>query len=143
MYANSTVRNIDYNTGQVFINEKIEEEKFPDLEFSYVFRFNSVQFLMFCWKKDSENIERNNIILKFQYPYKFLTESSEKTILPICTDELNYHRIEHIHVNWDVIKEVQIMRKLASGGEYKFKKEVEKEWQIEEKNIAKKHPRQR
>lgn len=143
MYANSTIRNIDYNTGQVFLNEEVEKEEFPDLEFSYVFRFNSVQFLLFCWKKDSENIERNNVILKFQYPYKFLEKTCEKTKLPICTDEMNYHRIEHIHVNWDGLNDIQIMRKVASGGEYKFKKDAEKEWRIEEENIAKEHPRKR
>ena len=52
-YSNSTIRNIDYSTGNVTINDDVQKEELPDLEFSYVFRFNSVQLLLLCWKKDS------------------------------------------------------------------------------------------
>lgn len=139
--SNSTISHINYDTGEVSVNEDVEEENLPDLEFSYVFRFNSVQFLLFCWKKESEKIETNNIILKSQYPYAFLENTGSKAILPVCTDEVNYHRFEYIHVNWDGINEVQIMRKLASGGQYKFKEFAENEWKKEENNIAQKNPR--
>ena len=47
-YSNSTIRNINYETGQITLNEDIEKENFPDLKISYVFRFNSVQFLLCC-----------------------------------------------------------------------------------------------
>lgn len=34
LYANSTVRNVDYETGQIYLNENVEKEKFPDLRIS-------------------------------------------------------------------------------------------------------------
>lgn len=140
-YANSTIRYIDYSTGKVTINDEVQKEEFRDLEFSYVFRFNSVQFILLCWKKDSEEIERNNVVLNYQYPYALLNQTDKNTTLPICTDEINYHKFDHIHVNWDGLQEVQAMRKLASGGKYTFKESAENEWKKEEKSIANKHPR--
>lgn len=44
-------------TGQITLNEDREKENFPDLKISYVFRFNSVQFLLLCWDKKSDKIE--------------------------------------------------------------------------------------
>lgn len=57
-YSNSTIRNVNYETGQITLNDDIEKESFPDLEISYVFRFNSVQFLLLCWDKKSNKIEK-------------------------------------------------------------------------------------
>ena len=65
LYSNSTIRHIDYNTGEVFLNEDIKKEEFPDLRLSYAFRFNSVQLLLFCWDKESTSIEQNNICLLY------------------------------------------------------------------------------
>lgn len=140
-YANSTIRHIDYSTGKVTINDEVQKEELPDLEFSYVFRFNSVQFILLCWKKNSEQIERNNVVLNYQYPYALLNNTCKSTTLPICTDEVNYHKFDHIHVNWDGLLEVQTMRKLASGGKYTYKEAADVEWKKEEDDIAKKHPR--
>ncbi len=140
-YSNSTIRHINYGTGEIILNDDIKKEDFQDLALSYVFRFNSVQFLLICWDKQSENIEQNNVVLKCQYPYYLMNSSENKAVISICTDELNYHRFEHIHVKWDGLFEVGTMRKLASGGEYKYKKLYEEAWIEEEKNIAKSHPR--
>ena len=141
LYSNSTIHHINYETGQITINKEVDFEKLKDLVFSYVFRFNSVQFLLFCWKKESENIKQNNIILEYQYPYAFLSDSNPSILLPICTNEINYHRFDQIHVKWDGLCEVEIMRKLASGGLYAFKETADIKWKREEAEIAKKHPR--
>ena len=141
LYANSIVRNIDYETGQVFLNDDVQKENFPDLRISYLFRFNSVQFLLMCWDKTSEKIEENNVVLSCQYPYCLLKATETKTVLPVCTDEFNYHQFEHIHVKWDGLFEVGLMRKLASGGKYQFKELYEREWEKEEENIKQQHPR--
>jgi hypothetical protein len=141
LYSNSTIRNIDYETGQIFLNENIEKEEFPDMKVSYLFRFNSVQFLLMCWDKNSENIERNKVVLGCQYPYYLMKENDEKAILPLCTDEINYHKYGHIHVRWDGLSEVGLMRKQASGGTYEYKELYEKEWLKEEKRIKERHPR--
>lgn len=140
-YSNSTIRHFDRSTGKVTINDEVQKEEFPDLEFSYVFRFNSVQFILLCWKKDSKQIDRNNAILKFQYPYEFLNDTGTSLALPICTDEINYHVFYHIHVTWDGLFEVETMRKLSCGSKYIYKKSAEVKWKKEEENIAKKHPR--
>ena len=141
LYSNSTIRHIDYNTGEVFLNEDIKKEEFPDLRLSYAFRFNSVQLLLFCWDKESTSIEQNNIVLECQYPFHLLKKGEKQAILPVCTDELNYHRFDHIHVKWDGLFEVGLMRKYASGGKYEYKELCEKEWLEEEKKISKEHPR--
>lgn len=141
LYSNSIVRNIDYETGQVFLNDDVPKENFPDLRISYLFRFNSVQFLLMCWDKMSEKIEENNVVLSCQYPYCFMKADEAKTVLPVCTDEFNYHQFEHIHVKWDGLFEVGLMRKLASGGKYQYKELYEKEWEKEEENIKQQHPR--
>ena len=141
LYANSIVRNIDYETGQVFLNDDVQKENFPDLRISYLFRFNSVQFLLMCWDKTSEKIEENNVVLSCQYPYCLMKATETKTVLPVCTDEFNYHQFEHIHVKWDGLFEVGLMRKLASGGKYQYKELYEREWEKEEENIKQQHPR--
>ena len=97
-YSNSTIRNINYETGQIMLNENIEKENFPDLKISYVFRFNSVQFLLLCWDKESNKIEQNRTVLQCQYPYYLMKENDAKAVLPICTSELNYNRFDHIHM---------------------------------------------
>lgn len=66
-----------------------------------------------------------------------------KATLSVCTDEINYHHFEQVHVKWDEFFEVQSMRKIASGGKYEFKESAGIEWDKEEKDIAKKHPRKR
>lgn len=142
LYSNSVIRNIDYETGQIFFSDSIEKEDFPDLRVSYVFRFNSVQFLLLCWEKHSAKIEQNNVVLSCQYPYHLMRQNDGKAELPVCTDEFNYHRFEHIHVSWDGCFEVGAMRKYASGGKYEFKELYEKEWKKEEEKLKEGHPRQ-
>jgi len=66
--------------------------------------------------------------------------NDEKAVIPLCTDELNYHKYEHIHVGWDGLFEVGLMRKYASGETYEYKELYEKEWAEEEKRIKEKHP---
>lgn len=139
--SNSTIRNIDYETGQIFLNENLKKEEFPDLEISYVFRFNSVQFILMCWNKDSKKIEQNKTVLKYQYPYYLMKASDKKAILPLCTNEVNYNIYENIHVSWDGLFEVGQMRKLASGGKYNYKELIENKWKEEEKKIREKYPR--
>lgn len=138
-FDNSTIQYIDYQTGQIHLNENVKNERFENLVFSYVFRFNSLQFLLLCWDKKTDN-EKSKIVLKYQYPYALLDESGEADLL-VCTDEINYHHIEHIHVNWDLIKEVQTMRRLSSPEQFEIKEKLEKEFRKTEKMIAKENPR--
>lgn len=70
--ANSMVENIDYTTGQIRIREPFEVETFEGLLLSYIFRFNSGQFILLCWDKDSPKLEQNLTVIKLQYPYTML-----------------------------------------------------------------------
>ena len=56
---------------------------------------------------------------------------------------MNFHHFEYVHVKWDGLFEVGHMRKLASGGSYKFKEEYEKEWLKFEEELKEKHPRKK
>lgn len=143
-FENSTIQYINYITGEIFINEQGNElATFPDLCFSYLFRFNNIQFLLLCWDKNSKNIEQNNIVLHCQYPYYLMNPTDKHGEISLCTDELNYHRAELIHVSWDLLFEVGKMRKLASGGTYKSKDLYDKLLMEKEKEIIKNHPRSR
>ena len=82
LYANSVVRHIDYETGQVFFNDNVSKETFQDLRLSYLFKFNSVQLLLMCWGKGSEKINENNIVLSCQYPYHLMKAGEIKAQLP-------------------------------------------------------------
>ena len=70
-----------------------------------------------------------------------MKENDAKAVLPICTDELNYHRFDHIHVRWDGLYEVGLMRRYASGDNYEYKESYERAWKEEEKKIKNEHPR--
>ena len=52
-------------TGEIFLNDDVKKLCFDDLKLSYLFRFNSAQFLLMCWDKCSTKIRKNNIILSF------------------------------------------------------------------------------
>lgn len=73
--------------------------------------------------------------------FGLLNVNETKAQLPVCTDEINYHEVGQIHVKWDGLFEVGLMRKIASGGEYKFKNSYEKEWEKEEIKLRQEHPR--
>ena len=119
----------------------VPDAMFGNLRVSYLFKFNSVQFLLLCWDKSSDKIEQNNIVLECQYPYCMLKAGNTTVTLAKCTDEFNYHHFEHIHVRWDGLFEVGVMRKYASGGNFKYKDEYEKKWDEEEQKIIDEHPR--
>ena len=141
-YENSTIRYLDYETGQIFLNDENQVQTFKDLEFSYAFRFNSVQFLLMCWKKGSENIDNGKVVLKYQYPYTLLSEEENTASLSLCTDESNYHHFEQIHVSWDGLFEVGRMRKLATpDSEKQYLQQLQSAWKEEEKRLKEEHPR--
>lgn len=141
-YENSTIRHLDYETGRIFLNDENQVQTFKDLEFSYAFRFNSVQFLLMCWKKDSENIDNENVVLKYQYPYALLSKGENIASLSLCTDESNYHHFEQIHVSWDGLFEVGRMRKIATSDSTKqYLQQLQDAWKEEEERLKEEHPR--
>lgn len=143
-YSNSIVDNIDYTTGQIHIRKQQEIEVFESLKFSYLFRFNSVQLIIMCWCKEitDEILDRNNVILKIQYPYTVLSNCNTAT-LSRCTSETTYHLFNLIDVTWGqgMFDEITTMRNCAEPGTQLAFEKITKQWEIEERKLAEKHKR--
>ena len=144
LLANSIVTNIDYNTGHITLREEREIQEFENYALSYVFRFNSLQLLILCWDRDIKEdvLNKNNIILKYQYPYSIL-DASGNTVLSRCTSEVTYHHEQLIDVTWGqgLMDEISYMRGTFSEQSEKYFEEVQKRWDEEERKLAEEHPR--
>ena len=131
LLANSIVTNIDYNTGHITLREEMEIQEFENYALSYVFRFNSLQLLILCWDRDIKEdvLNKNNIILKYQYPYSIL-DASGNTVLSRCTSEATYHHEQLIDVTWGqgLMDEISYMRGTFSEQSEKYFEEVQKRW---------------
>ena len=144
LLANSIVTNIDYNTGHITLREERKIQEFENYALSYVFRFNSLQLLILCWDRDIKEdvLNKNNIILKYQYPYSIL-DASGNTVLSRCTSEATYHHEQLIDVTWGqgLMDEISYMRGTFSEQSEKYFEEVQKRWDEEERKLAEEHPR--
>lgn len=144
LFGNSIVMNINYETGEMKLREPFEIEKFEYLKFSYVFRFNSGQFLLLCFDKNipEEKLKQIKIVLDVQYPYKVLNEESNM-VLSRCTSETTYHQIGLIDVSWGqgMFDEISIMRGMASPNSKAYFEHMTKEWEEYEKQLAEEHKR--
>lgn len=144
LLSNSIVVNLDYETGEIRLRDKNPKQEFKKMSFSYVFRFNSVQFLLICWEYDisDDDLNSNNVILQYQYPYQILN-SEEKHILSRCTSESTYHHEMLIDVSWGqgIFDDITFMRGTYSDKNQQYSKRIETLWQKEEENLAKSHPR--
>lgn len=142
-YEVPCVRYLDYETGEVIIEDKPQFAHFNKLKLSALFRFNSGEFIIMCWDKEitDEELARQKVLLEVSYPYAILSDT-DKDELPVCTDEISYVQPGYIHLKWDFIHEVGFMRKYASDG-FKERNKLNNEWFDEEKKLAVEHSRNR
>ncbi|CAG7840408.1 hypothetical protein CLOHAE12215_01832 [Clostridium haemolyticum] len=142
--SNSIIKHLDYETGEISYRTKNLPEKFKKMSFSYVFRFNSVQFLLICWDDNisDDNLKMNNVVLQFQYPYTILNSQGHDT-LSRCTSEITYHFERLVDVKWGqgILDDIAFMRENHSDKSQKYLKEMEINWQKEEKILAKRFHR--
>ena len=142
--SNSIIENINYETGEIHIRKENPLQEFKKMSFSYVFRFNSVQFLLLCWYEDisDEDLVLNTTILQHQYPYEILDIEGHNS-LSRCTSETTFHFEKLIDVDWGqgIFDDITWMRGTYSNKSQQILKKIENEWQREEKNFAKKYPR--
>ena len=142
--SNSIVENINYESGQIRLREPREVETFEFLTLSYIFRFNSVQFIIVCWDKDipDKNLQRNNALLELQYPYTMLSNSNAAT-LSRCTSETTYHMFNLIDVTWgqSMFDAITAMRNGANPRAKAALEKITKEWETEERKLAEEHKR--
>ena len=141
---NRWIKATNYNTGHITLREEREIQEFENYALSYVFRFNSLQLLILCWDRDIKEdvLNKNNIILKYQYPYSIL-DASGNTVLSRCTSEATYHHEQLIDVTWGqgLMDEISYMRGTFSEQSEKYFEEVQKRWDEEERKLAEEHPR--
>lgn len=139
LLSNSIVANIDYNTGHISLRDENEKQEFENYVLSYVFRFNSLQLLMLCWDRDIKEdvLKKNDVILKYQYPYSIL-DASGNTMLSRCTSEATYHHEQLVDVTWGqgLMDEISYMRGTFSKQSEKYFEEVQKRWDEEERKLA-------
>ncbi len=83
------------------MRDEFEDQKLDKLVLSYIFRFHSGQFILLCWDKtiDDETLNKNNVLLNYQYPYTLL-DNLNTAVLSRCTSEVTYHHIYLIDVTW-------------------------------------------
>lgn len=144
MLENSIIENIDYDSGKIRFRENQKTQSFQSLAISYVFRFNSLQLLLFCWDEniDDDAIRSNNIILQCKYPYAIL-DNSGNSILSRCTSETTFHFERLVDVAWgqELFDTISYMRGTFSPESQNYLKKINKEWKKEENSLAEKHPR--
>ena len=141
--SNSIIEHINYKTGEIGLRKENPCQEFKRINFSYVFRFNSGQFLLICWDDNisDDDLKTNNILLQC-YPYTILNRQGHHT-LSRCTSEATYHLEKLIDVSWGqgIFDDVTWMRGTYSEKSQQYLKEIEARWQKEEKNLAEKFPR--
>ena len=144
LLPNSLITHIDYDTGILDFKKDIKGQQFEDCSLSFVFRFNSLQIILLCWETNisEEQLQTNNAILNYQYPYSLLDES-DNCVLSRCTSEVTYHLEKLIDVSWgqSMFDDISYMRGTFSAKSQSFLKEIEREWKSEEQRLADEHPR--
>lgn len=140
LLSNSIIEHINYETGEICHRSENPRQEFRKMNFSYVFRFNSVQFLLFCWDDDisDDDLRTNNVVLQYQYPYTILNAQGHHT-LSRCTSEATYHHEMLIDVNWGqgIFDDITWMRGTYSDKSQQYLKETETLWKKEEEELSK------
>lgn len=144
LLTDSLIDYIDYHDYTYILREHNSEHNFENLDFSYLFRFNSVQYLILCW---SDNISPNKLFnnikkLQHTYPYTLLNECGN-CVLTRCTSEFTYHNSMMIDVIWGqaMFDEITTMRKLALPNAEKYISDLNTHFDTLDKKLAQKHPR--
>ena len=143
-FFSRSIVEVNYKTSQIYYRNNNLQQKFKSLNFSYLFRFNSVQFLLMCWNPDitNEDLEENDMLLH-QYPYTILSGRGHD-FLSRCTSEGTYFIPMLIDVRYgqEVYDNITTLREYSSSTSQKqFFKDKEEEWIKEEKILSKKYPR--
>jgi hypothetical protein len=98
---NSLIRYYDTETGQVIPRENLENWDIKGLQFSYLFKFNSGQFIIMFWT-DKEMQQKYEKVISLMYPYTLIEPNKTNVILQRCTHAYNFHIPEIIDVSWGI-----------------------------------------
>lgn len=142
--SNSIIQGVDYMTGAIKIRNENPTQYFRCMDFSYLFRFNGLQFLLIGWdaKITDEILQTNQIVLECQYPYTRL-DNSGSVMLSRCTSEVTYHFEQLIDVSWGqgILDDITYMRGTYSEESQRILKDINLIWKQEEESLAQKYLR--
>ena len=142
--SNSIIDWINYDNGEIFLRDEYLPQEFKNLCFSYLFRFNSGQFIILCWDHNitNNNLRLNNVLLTCQYPYSILKTNGHSN-LSRCTSEITFHTEKLIDVIWGqcFFDDITLMRETFSFSGQQYLKSINSIWQKEEERLTKKFPR--
>jgi len=140
---NSFVENFDMETGIIYLRKNVEFAKFDGLLLSYMFRFNSGQFILLCWDEEAGGLVENLDIIKNSYSYIILNQLESSARLFRCTNETTYHLFGYIETSFEdsMMDAISRMRyKASSSGRY-YLDRLNEEWAKEEILLSKEHER--
>lgn len=139
-FDETLVENIDYHNWSFKLREHPKRLTIPELRMSYVFRFNSGQFLLLCFDKNIADLEQQKIVLDCSYPYVVLDENKGEAELPLCTSYLNYHHPGMVCLSWDPAFELSYMAQGANDNNEALK-EIQRKFDKYEERLAEEHRR--
>lgn len=139
IFRDTVVESIDYRKWTYKMRDNPERYRIPGVKLVYSFRFDHGRFLLVCFEKGFEEINRQKIILKYSYPYALLDETG-KADLPCCTSYFNYHHPELIFVRRDPAFELSYMAEGANE-ENENLQQMKKLFEEYEKQLAMEHKR--
>lgn len=127
-------------TAEITLNE-FKEEKFEGIHTSYIFRFNTGQFIIICWNTDQDNIDKNIDKIKSKYPYEVLNETGT-SILKRCTGYSNYHSGSLSLIDTTIGLKIQdevTRRDSISRPKNGYLEKLTEEWRKEEQSLRKRY----
>ena len=140
LFDSTVVRYINYNTAEFILNDEIKIKEIKDLVLSYVFRFNSGQFVLLCFKKGSDEIKNQRLLLPISYPYKLLSEIGND-VLSLCTSYFSYIHPWMIHLRWDPAYELSYFSEAAKKDGGNNWNELESKFLSYEEQLRQEHKR--
>lgn len=139
LWQDTIVEFTDYQNWTYKMRDNPERYYIPGAKLVYSFRFGHGRFLLVCFEKGFEEINRQKIVLKCRYPYVLLDETG-KADLPCCTSYFNYHNPEFIFLRWDPAFELSYMAEGANE-ENEHLQKLKKLFEEQEKQLAMEHKR--
>lgn len=131
---------IDVHTHTFDSLENNSTQSFDGLKLSYIFRFNSGEFIIMCWDTLNPKSVESQKIIQRNYPFTILPPDKSEAQLVRCTDTFTYNMFPIIQTSIgqgvsDIIWSEKTHRQKD------FWKEAEVEWNAEEERIKKENPR--
>lgn len=129
---NSMIEYYDEESGRVFLRKELNKYEIDGLLFSYLFKFNSGQFIIMFWENEDSK-KKNEILIPINYPYSLIEPEKNNVIMKRCTHAYNFHTPELIDVSWGIpMADVTNSLVRTDIDAMKIQKELNKNWEKRE-----------